>query len=38
MPPMNIERLAKDTGFAPEYDTERAVADYLAWLKAGNVH
>ncbi|WP_167132645.1 NAD-dependent epimerase/dehydratase family protein [Paramicrobacterium chengjingii] len=37
MPPMDIERLAKDTGFAPEYDTERAVADYLAWLKAGNV-
>jgi UDP-glucose 4-epimerase len=29
-------RLHKDTGFTPEYDAERGVADYVAWLRAGN--
>ncbi|WP_413809572.1 hypothetical protein [Streptomyces sp. OE57] len=26
----------QDTGYEPAYDTERAVAEYLAWLRAGN--
>jgi UDP-glucose 4-epimerase len=29
-------RLRKDTGFEPAYDTERGVADYVAWLRAGH--
>jgi UDP-glucose 4-epimerase len=29
-------RLRQDTGFAPAYDTARGVADYVAWLRAGN--
>ncbi|GAA3552980.1 NAD(P)-dependent oxidoreductase [Amycolatopsis ultiminotia] len=33
---LDITRLQQDTGFRPAYDTERAVADYLAWLRAGN--
>ncbi|GLZ06608.1 NAD-dependent epimerase [Actinomadura sp. NBRC 104412] len=33
---LDITRLQKDTGFAPAYDTERSVADYIAWLRAGN--
>ena len=33
---LDIGRLQKDTGYRPEYCAERAVADYLAWLKAGN--
>jgi UDP-glucose 4-epimerase len=32
----DIDRLRQDTGYRPEYDTERAAADYLAWLRAGN--
>ncbi|NKZ04976.1 NAD-dependent epimerase/dehydratase family protein [Actinomadura latina] len=35
---LDITRLQQDTGFKPEYDTERAVADYIAWLRAGNEH
>ncbi|WP_043726958.1 NAD(P)-dependent oxidoreductase [Kutzneria sp. 744] len=35
-PPLDITRLRKDTGYQPEFDTERAVADYLSWLRAGN--
>ena len=35
-PPLDITRLREDTGYQPEYDTERAVADYLSWLRAGN--
>jgi UDP-glucose 4-epimerase len=35
-PPLDITRLRADTGYSPEYDVERAVADYLAWLRAGN--
>lgn len=30
-PYLDITRLAADTGFAPEFDVERAVADYVAW-------
>ncbi|MBB5897338.1 NAD-dependent epimerase/dehydratase family protein [Kutzneria kofuensis] len=35
-PHLDITRVHKDTGYLPEYDTERAVADYLSWLRAGN--
>ncbi|QFY10663.1 NAD-dependent epimerase/dehydratase family protein [Nonomuraea phyllanthi] len=33
---LDTTRLREDTGFEPAYGTERAVADYLAWLRAGN--
>ncbi|MFI6061132.1 NAD-dependent epimerase/dehydratase family protein [Streptomyces sp. NPDC051286] len=33
---LDISRLKEDTGYQAEYDTERAVGDYLAWLRAGN--
>ena len=33
---LDISRLCEDTGYQPAYDTERAVADYLAWLRAGH--
>lgn len=33
---LDVGRLSADTGFAPEYDVERGVADYVAWLRAGN--
>lgn len=35
---LDITRLRQDTGYQPEYDTERATADYLSWLRAGNEH
>jgi UDP-glucose 4-epimerase len=35
-PHLDITRVHKDTGYRPEYDTDRAVADYLSWLRAGN--
>jgi UDP-glucose 4-epimerase len=31
---LDITRLRADTGFEPEYDVERAVADYVDWLRA----
>jgi UDP-glucose 4-epimerase len=31
---LDITRLRADTGFRPEYDVERAVPDYVAWLRA----
>jgi UDP-glucose 4-epimerase len=34
---LDITRLREDTGFAPAYDVERAVADYIDWLRAGNI-
>jgi len=34
--PLDITRLHEDTGYKPEYDTARAVSDYIAWLRAGN--
>ncbi|MFC4243627.1 NAD-dependent epimerase/dehydratase family protein [Gryllotalpicola reticulitermitis] len=34
--PLDIGRLRADTGYEPEYDTAAAVADYIAWLRAGN--
>jgi UDP-glucose 4-epimerase len=30
---MDITRLREDTGFRPEYDVERAVPDYVNWLR-----
>jgi UDP-glucose 4-epimerase len=33
---LDIGRLRQDTGYQPAYDTGRAVADYLAWLRAGH--
>ncbi len=33
---LDITRLQHDTGYRPAYDTERAAADYIAWLRAGN--
>ncbi|WP_310726430.1 hypothetical protein [Streptomyces sp. N2A] len=33
---LDISRLKADTGYQAEYDTERAVGDYIAWLRAGN--
>lgn len=33
---LDITRLRQDAGFKPEYDTVRAAADYIAWLRAGN--
>jgi hypothetical protein len=30
---LGISRPREDTGYQPAYDTERAVADYLAWLR-----
>ena len=33
---LDITRLRQDTGFEPGYDSERAVADYITWLRAGN--
>jgi nucleoside-diphosphate-sugar epimerase len=32
-PYLDISRLTADTGFAPEFDVERAVADYVAWRR-----
>ena len=36
LPHLDITRVHQDTGYQPEYDTDRAVADYLSWLRAGN--
>ncbi|MBV9799280.1 MAG: NAD(P)-dependent oxidoreductase [Solirubrobacterales bacterium] len=33
---LDIGRLQRDTGYQPEYTTDRAVADYITWLRAGN--
>jgi UDP-glucose 4-epimerase len=33
---LDITRIHDDTGFQPQYDTARAAADYIAWLRAGN--
>ncbi|MBE3012764.1 NAD(P)-dependent oxidoreductase [Microbispora sp. NEAU-D428] len=33
---LDISRLREDTGYAPEYDLDRAVTDYVGWLRAGN--
>jgi UDP-glucose 4-epimerase len=33
---MGIGRLREDTGFAPAFTLDEAVADYIAWLRAGH--
>jgi UDP-glucose 4-epimerase len=33
---VDITRLCKDTGYQPRYNTGRAVADYIGWLRAGH--
>jgi UDP-glucose 4-epimerase len=33
---LDITRLRQDTGYEPQYDVERGVADYIAWLRAGH--
>jgi UDP-glucose 4-epimerase len=33
---LDISRLREDTGYQPCYDTGRAVADYIGWLRAGH--
>lgn len=33
---LDITRLRQDTGYQPAYDTERAVGDYIGWLRAGH--
>ena len=33
---LDISRIREDTGFEPQYDLQRAVADYISWLRAGN--
>lgn len=33
---LDITRLREDTGYEPLWDAERAAADYIAWLRAGN--
>jgi UDP-glucose 4-epimerase len=33
---LDISRLRHDTGYEPAWNTERAAADYIAWLQAGN--
>jgi UDP-glucose 4-epimerase len=33
---LDITRLRQDTGYEPAWSTDRAAADYIAWLRAGN--
>lgn len=33
---LDITRLREDTGFEPQYGIAAGVADYIAWLRAGN--
>ncbi|HEX3492291.1 MAG TPA: NAD(P)-dependent oxidoreductase [Streptosporangiaceae bacterium] len=33
---LDISRLTRDTGYQPAWDTGRAVADYIDWLRAGH--
>ncbi len=33
---LDIARLREDTGYEPAWDVERAAADYIDWLRAGN--
>ncbi len=34
---MNITRMKDDVGYQPQYDLERAVADYIDWLRKNPV-
>jgi UDP-glucose 4-epimerase len=33
---LDITRIREDTSYQPEYDTDRAAADYLDWLRTGH--
>lgn len=33
---LDISRIREDTGYQPEYHLDRAIADYVSWLRAGN--
>lgn len=33
---LDITRIHADTGYQPAYDTERAAAEYIGWLRAGH--
>jgi len=33
---LELARIAADTGYKPEFTLESGVADYVAWLRAGN--
>lgn len=33
---LDITRIRDDTGYTPEFDTEHAAADYIAWLRNGH--
>jgi UDP-glucose 4-epimerase len=33
---LDITRIHQDTGYQPAWDTKRAAADYIAWLRAGH--
>ena len=33
---LDIGRLRNDTGYQPSYDTDRATADYITWLRDGH--
>ncbi|MGI5439836.1 NAD-dependent epimerase/dehydratase family protein [Streptomyces shenzhenensis] len=35
---LDITRVQQDTGYRPAYDVERAVAEYIDWLRAGHEH
>ncbi|MBO0693942.1 MAG: NAD(P)-dependent oxidoreductase [Acidimicrobiaceae bacterium] len=36
VPHADISRIREDTGYEPAYDVRSGVADYVAWLRAGN--
>lgn len=33
---LDISRIREDTGYQPSFDLNRAISDYVAWLRAGN--
>jgi UDP-glucose 4-epimerase len=35
-PYLDLGRIHQDTGYAPNYDIGRGIADYIAWLRAGH--
>ncbi len=36
IPYQDISRLQQDTGYQPQYTIEQGIAEYIAWLRAGN--
>ena len=35
---LDITRIRQDTGYQPEYSTQRGIAEYITWLQAGHEH